>query len=358
MATISLRSSGSPAASSVLQAILDEISVPMSVLREARARRDRVLSIARNHPAVRARYRSGSVAYGTANSPLEDADGGIKIDRRLPDMREFGPDAADGLGPSELMDHFGGYIVERLRAGDYPNATADTSGKRAVKFSFHTPVDISELGEQIDPYVDFIIGLARVDARGLWIPNRTLDCGWDIADPEHHLDVMNRRPSAELRSHRAHVIRLAKRAIKRDARTRGVAVLCSWNVSALAIDLVDDPDCALPDALAGFLAGASADIARHLTPDPSPVVDPIELPTGVSRQVAAERLAEMAEHAQEAAAARSKQAARIAYAKLYGPEVDAIREREAGSFDRKAAAGASLAPLVSDFHKSTRSHGA
>lgn len=357
-ATASARESGSAAADSVLNAILDEISVPMSVLREARARRDRVLAIARNHPSVKARYSSGSVAYGTANSPLEDADGGIKIDRRLPDMREFGPDANEGLGPSVLMNHFANYIVERLRAGDYPDATADTTGKRAVKFSCHAPVDISELGEEIDPYVDFIIGLARVGGSGLWIPNRALECGWDIADPEHHLEVMNRRPSAELRSHRAHVIRLAKRAIKRDAKTRGVAVLCSWNVSALAIELIDDPDCGLPDALADLFLGASADIARRLTTDPSPAVDPIDLPDGISHQIASERLAEMAEHAQEAAAARSKQAARIAYGKLYGPEVDAIREREAQSFDRRAAAGASLAPLASDFHKPTRSHGA
>jgi hypothetical protein len=358
VAIVSIRGSGSSAASSVLGSILGEISVPMSVLREARARRDRVLSIARNHPAARARYSSGSVAYGTANSPLEDADGGIKIDRRLPDLREFGPDGESGLGPSALMQHFGGYIVERLRASDYPGATADSTGKRAVKFSFHTPVDISELGEQIDPYVDFIIGLARVGAGGLWIPNRALDFGWDVADPEYHLEVMNRRPSSELRSHRAHVIRLAKRAIKHDARTRGVAVLCSWNVSALALELVRDTEQSMPDALAEFFADASADLARRLTPDPSPVVDPIDLPAGVCREVASQRLAEMAEHAREAAAAQSKPGARIAYAKLYGADVDAIREREARSVDRRATAGASLAPLVSAFHKPTRSHGA
>jgi hypothetical protein len=170
------------------------------------------------------------------------------------------------------------------------------------------PSIFPELGEQIDPYVDFIIGLARVDARGLWIPNRALDCGWDVADPEYHLEVMNRRPTLELRSHRARVIRLAKRTIKRDAKTGGVAVLCSWNISALAIELVQDADRTLPDALTVFFAGASADIARRLTPDPSPVVEAIELPTGVSQHEAALRLAEMADHAQEAARSRSKQA--------------------------------------------------
>src|SRR5689334_19193572 len=115
MATVTARAAGaSSAANRVLRSILDEISVPLAVLEEARSRRNRVLSVAANHPAVRARYSAGSVAYGTANSPLEDADGGIKINRRLADLREFGADAPGyGLGPTELMEHFGEYILER-----------------------------------------------------------------------------------------------------------------------------------------------------------------------------------------------------------------------------------------------------
>jgi hypothetical protein len=358
MATVTARAAGTgSAAIRVLRSILDEISVPLTVIREARGRRNRVLSIASNHPAVRGRYSSGSVAYGTANSPLEDADGGIKMNRRLADLREFGPDAPGyGLGPTELMEHFGDYIVERLRP-DYPNATVDTTGKRAVKFHFDAPVAIDELGFEVDPYVDFIIGLARANARGLWIPNRELELGWDVADPEYHLEVMNRRPSDALRVHRAHVIRLAKRAIKRDSAMGGVAVLCSWNVSALALELVTDTEVALPDALAQFFAGASVEIARRLTPDPSPVVAPIELPDGTSREAASSRLAEMAHHAEEAANALSEAGARVAYAKLYGPEIKAIREREARVADRTVAAGVSLAPLVSSSHKPTRSDG-
>lgn len=113
----------------------------------------------------------------------------------------------------------------------------------------------------------------------------------------------------------------------------------------------------MPHALAAFFASASADIAGRRTPDPSPVVEAIELPTGVSQYEAALRLAKMADYAQEAARSQSKQAARLAYAKLYGPEVEAIREREARSVDRQVAMGASLAPLVSAFHKPTRSDG-
>jgi hypothetical protein len=357
MSVTPVRSSGSSAAASVLRSILDEISVPMAVLKEARARRDRVLSIAYGHDAVRARYSAGSVAYGTANRPLEDADGGVKMNRRLADLREFGPDApGHGLGPGQLMEHLGGYVLERLW-GDYPEATVDTTGNRAVKFEFHSPVDVDELGE-VDPYVDFMIGLARVEGRGLWIPNRKLALGWDIADPEHHLYVMNRQSSRELRVHRAHLIRLVKRAIKRDAAAGRLQVVCSWNISALALDLVEDAELSLPDALAAFLAAAASEIEWRLTPDPSPVVAPIALPDGVTNAMAAARLAEMAKYAHEAATARSEIGARNAYAKLYGPEVDAIRERNARAADRLLVTGATLAPLASRAHKHTRSDGA
>ena len=165
---------------------------------------------------------------------------------------------------------------------------------------------------------------------------------------------MNRRPSPELRVHRAHVIRLAKRAVKRDQ----IVVMCSWNISALAVELITDTELPLPEALAAFFAGAAKDIARRLTPDPSPVVDPIDLPDGITQIITATRLAEMAEHALEAATARSEAGARAAYAKLYGPEIDAIRERLARSADRRLAAGMSLAPAVSAAHKATRSDGA
>lgn len=347
----------SRAAASVLRSILDEISVPMPVLREARARRDLVLSIASGHDAVRARYSSGSVAYGTANRPLEDADGGVKMNRRLADLREFGPDApGGGLGPRSLMEHLGGYVLERVQRR-YPEATVDTSGKRAVKFEFHAPVELDELGE-VDPYVDFIIGLLPANARGLWIPNRKLACGWDIADPEYHLYVMNRRHERELRVRRAHLIRLVKRPIKRDAVTGRLQVMCSWNVSALALEHVDDTELALPDALGAFLDAAAADIMWRLTPDPSPVIAPIALPDGITNALAARRLREMAEHAWEAATSRSEAGARNAYAKLFGPEIDAIREREARSANRALGAGISLAPLVSQAHKPTRSDGA
>jgi hypothetical protein len=347
-------SSGGTPATQVLNAILQEISVPMPVLKEARARRNRVLEVAAGLSVVRGRYSSGSVAYGTANSPLEDADGGVRINRRLADMREFGPDDPHGLGPGPLMEFVAEYVLDRLHAGDYPDATVDATGKRAVKFEFHTPVDIDDLDGPIDPYVDFIIGLARVEARGLWIPNRSVPACWDVADPEHHLDVMNHRGTQALRSRRAHVIRLTKRAIKRDHDP----IMCSWNVSALAIIYITEVQGTLPEALAGFLTDAARDIASRLTPDPSPVVEDIDLPRGITQATAARRLAQMASYAQAAVDATDVAGARRAYSYLYGVEIDAIRAREARVIDRRVATGASLAAIPSIYDKTTnRSHG-
>ena len=59
----------------------------------------------------------------------------------------------------------------------------------------------------------------------------------------------------------------------------------------------------------------------------------------------------------EAAAASNQSEARRAYAQLYGPEIDAIREREARTADRRAMRGLSLAPLASVADKSPRSDG-
>lgn len=360
MAAPALRAIGfSMAAARPLRAILDEISVPLEVLGEARRRRDQVLAIACEHESARARYSSGSVAYGTANSPIEDADGGIKGNRRLDAMGDFGPDApGGGRPPDELMQFFGEYVVVRLRLRGFPRATFDASGKRSLKFELHEPVSIDKFGI-VDPFVDFIVGLARREGQGLWIPNRECPAQWDVADPEYHLQVMNHQGSRELRTLRAHVVRLAKRAIKRDRDMGWIPVICPWNVCALALALFDDAALPLHVALAEFFEFASTEIANGLTPDPSPVVAPIALPKGVDHGMASSRLAQMARHAYDAATAPDEAAARRAYSRLYGPELDAIRERERAAADRRLQVGLPATALApSQFHKPTRSDGA
>jgi hypothetical protein len=346
----------------VLQEILKEIAVPLPVLAEAKRRRDLVLTIAMEHEAARARYVAGSVAHGLHNKPLEDADCGVLIDRRFEEFRAFGPDAeGTGRGPEAFIQLFVEFITPRLQARGYPNAQVNLDGNRAIKFEFNETVDIDDWGP-VDPYVDLIVGLARADGRGLWIPNRRLN-SWDAADPQHHTWLMTERDKKALRVRRAHVIRLAKRAVKRDEVIPGrVKVMCSWNLSALALEHVTEIR-PIGEALAAFLADAAAAVQVALTEDPSPVVErPISLPDGITQALAAERLYEMAEIVTNATAQLSSGGARVVLQELYGVEIDSIREsqknvlnRAFGASDTVAAAAALSIPRPV---KPTRSHGA
>jgi hypothetical protein len=344
-----------------LDEILNEISVPMPVLEEARRRRDRVLSIAEEHDAARdgAGFPSGSVAHGTTNRPLEDADCGVKVDRRFKAFRAFGPDAAEDRGPEAFIKLFSEFVLPRLRR-HYPNAEVDLSGNRAIKFLLNETVEVDEWGA-VDPYVELIVGLDRVDEPGIWIPNRRRR-SWDPADPELHTDLMTLRDPQHLRVLRAHALRLAKRAVKRDAVNGGVAVMCSWNLSVLALELVTETAPPAP-ALHAFLSGASSSIAAGLTEDPAPAVtDPIKLPEGVSREQASRRLDEMAAVVEAALGAQSKEGARAHLEQLFGPEIEGILARERRALQQGLRGGneAALATGlgIGTAPKATRSGGA
>ncbi len=126
----------------VLKSILGEISVPEAVLTEARHRRDLVLRLAAEHPAGRDPFVSGSVAHGSANRPLEDADGGIKMNRRFDDFRQFGPDVDGGGGPEAFVQMFSEFIAPRLREAGYPKASVNLDGNRAIKLEFNEEIEI------------------------------------------------------------------------------------------------------------------------------------------------------------------------------------------------------------------------
>jgi hypothetical protein len=211
MDSVAERPSGSRApAETVIKEILDEIAVPRDVLEEAKKRRNLVLEIAGQHPAGRKGFPSGSVAHGTENKPLEDADCGEMIDRRFEEFRAYGPDASGvGKGPTAFVESFRTFIESRIRR-TYPEATATTlSQKRSIKVEFNEAVDLDEWGE-VDPYVDFIVGLSMAERSGIWIPNLETD-SWDPGDPMLHTSLMTERGSRDLRIFRARVLRLAKR---------------------------------------------------------------------------------------------------------------------------------------------------
>lgn len=347
-----------------LEEILRHIRVPKDVLAEAKARRNLVCELAMGHSAARATWYSGSIAHGTHNSPLGDADCGVMVDRRSLEFRAYGPDAeGTGLGPQMFIQSFADVVLPAVRGAGYPNAEVDLSGNRAIKFIFNSRVDFGELGE-VDPYVDLIVGLDRRDGPGIWIPNRRKN-GWDAAHPQKHTELMTARDPQELIVHRAHLIRLGKRAIKRDGQEPRVPAMCSWNFSALGLEHVSERG-PLATALSSLLADASTSIAARLTEDPARVADPIALPDGMTNQQSAERLAQMAGIVEAAAEAPSLTEARRILSALFGAEIDEIRARHqsvtrtsplnpALRSGNAAAIGGALG--VPEPPKTTRSHG-
>lgn len=312
----------------VIEQILREIAVRDDVLSEARRRRDLVRRIALSHESARRTYISGSIAHGTHNAPLGDADCGVVIDRRPEAFRTFGPDAGPcARGPEPFYQLFAAFIEPQVRDAGYPKLELDLTGNRAIKFVFNEPIEFDDLGV-VDPYVDLIVALRRdEDHKGLWIPNRRAGW-WDPANPARHTELMTRRDPPPLSVHRTHVVRLGKRAVKRDgARPGGTQVICSWNLSALSLDLVDERR-ALATALADFFDRVANSIARQLTDDPAGVAGPIQLPDGVSQEQAARRLAEMAAAVWEATDSLSEAGARAALTPVFGTELDAIRARD------------------------------
>jgi hypothetical protein len=347
-------------ADDVLRSVLRQIAVPMKVLEEARTRRNLVLELAMKHDAARARFNSGSIAHGTENSPLGDADCGIKVDRRFEVFRSFGPDSLEGNGPEAFIVMFSEFILPKLQA-KYPRAEVNLEGNRAIKFEFNEPVEIDDWGP-VDPFVELIVGLDRSNGPGIWIPNRR-EAGWDAADPEYHTYLMTERDVRRLRVHRAQILRLAKRAIKRDGVVEGrVQVMCSWNLSALALELVEEVG-PITASLAAFFTGAASEIAGGLTEDPAEAVEgPIRLPDGVSNQIAATRLKEMADVAYAALGANSRGGARAHFEALFGPEIEAIRASEEsrlrGAYRTRSSAALASVLGVPGVQKITRSHGA
>ncbi len=346
-----------------LEGVLRHIAVPPDVLGEAKKRRETVRRAARQHPAARGTWASGSIAHGTHNSPLGDADCGVMVDRRSEEFRAYGPDADGiGLGPDGFITSFAKLVLPQVRAAGYPRAEVDLTGNRSIKFLFNDTVDFGQLGA-VDPYVDLIVGLDRREKPGIWIPNRKKN-GWDAAHPEKHTELMTRDPQ-EMVVHRAHLVRLGKRAIKRDGVEPRIAAMCSWNFSAQALTH-GEARGPLASALAQLLEDASLSIRRALTPDPAGVADPIALPAGMSNLESAARLHAMSEIVKAAPTATSLAEARRILSGLFGIEIDEIRAREKAIVHRSplnpalesgdaAKVGAALG--VPAMEKKTRSHG-
>lgn len=258
-----------------LNEIQRKIAADPAVLREARKRRDLVAHATERvvKGALRS-FRSGSVAHGTVNKPVTDADGGVVLDRR--DYPALGPDGS-GEEPNDVVDQICKGIGTDVRK-EYPNAKVKQS-RRGVLVEFNKPCNDEE-----DPTVDHVVTLTRKTGEGLWIPDLENN-KWTPSHPEKHTELFT-SGTQKLRTLRARVTRLAKAWNKQwneDDRS-----LSSFNVEALAWEYVQDENMSVDSALAGWFAYARDEIRKGETKDPARVSEPIRLPLG--RDVAVQRL--------------------------------------------------------------------
>jgi hypothetical protein len=246
-----------------LNGIRGEIAADKKILTEARARRDVVADAAMETDGSLRSFRSGSLAHGTVNGPVTDADGGIVLDRRA--YTTLGPDG-DNEGPEEIVDELRDLIGEKVRKA-YPKSKVVRS-RRGLLVEFNDPVS-----DEQDPTVDLIVTLTRKDADGLWIPDLDAD-DWSASHPEKHTELFT-GGTKDLRVLRARVTRLAKAHNKQ--WEEGGRALSSFNVEALVWEYIDDESIPVDQALAGWFAYARDEIEAGETLDPAGVSEPIRL---------------------------------------------------------------------------------
>ena len=281
------------------------IAVHDEVLAAARERRDLIRRITEEEFSTLRTFGSGSLAHGTQNSPLADADLGVVLDRRA--YPELGP---EGDGPEEIVEEVRKRLRERLKE-DYPDARFYVGGRKAIKVTFNDPV-----GSDADDFTaDVIVALTRWDG-GLWIPDLKNNA-WEASDPEEHTRLVLGRNKAT-KSTFARVIRLAKHANKRHGKT-----VCSFNITALALECLEEK-VSMQDGLATLFRHAADSLKDGLTEDPAGVSCTIGVNTSRRKEVAdkLEKLASLAEEAVRLEADGQDAQAQKAWSQLLPDAVD------------------------------------
>ncbi len=258
------------------------IAVPDEVLKEARKRRDEIRSIVEEEFETLRTFGSGSLAHGTQNDPLNDADAGVVLDRRA--YEHLGP---DGDGPCAIVEEVRGVLRSRLKE-EYQNVRFYTGGHRAIRVNFMEPIQPG--GDNFT--ADLIVAIRR-DEGGLYIPNLDGD-GWDPSDPERHVELIVAR-NKKTGSRFARILRLAKHANAHNGKT-----IVSFNVAALGLEAITEK-ISLPEGLGVFLRHAADSLNEGLTEDPAGVSGPIKVNVSLRKDAAKKfkGLAELAEHALE-----------------------------------------------------------
>lgn len=296
------------------------IAVLDNVLKEARKRRDAIRDIVEEGFDTLWTFGSGSLAHGTQNDPLNDADAGVVLDRRV--YEDLGP---DGDGPCAIVEEVRSVLRPRLKE-EYPNVRFFTGGHRAIRVNFMEPIQPD--GDNFT--ADLIVAIRR-DEGGLWIPDLDND-SWDPSDPERHAELIVAR-NKKTSSRFARILRLAKHANARHGKT-----IVSFNVAALGLESITEK-VPLPEGLTLFLRHAADSLDEGLTEDPAGVSGPIKV--NVSRRKDAAKkfkdLAELAEQALEFDADGQTAQAQRNWSKVLPSAIDPPKDED---LEAEFAAGA------------------
>ena len=247
-----------------LRDILEGIQAEDRILAAARARRDEARRVAaRFHGALR-HYGSGSLQQGTAIGTGLDADCGVVLDRRI--YPGLGP---DDEGPREIVDK-----VRAFLRGEMKDAHPDIKfrvGDRAIKITYHEPVDGStDRTDDNDPTADLIVALTH-PSKGLFIPKKIHGMNtWDRSHPEKHNELF--KTPKEVRRLRQEVACLFKAWNKQYDRP----ALSSFNITVLVWEAIAE-NLDLAEALLQALSHAASSLERKRTDDPAGVSGPIKL---------------------------------------------------------------------------------
>ena len=327
------------------------IAVPDGVLKEARKRRDRIRGIVEGNFHTLGSFGSGSLAHGTQNDPLNDADAGVVLDRRV-----YGGLGPDGEGPRAMVEEVRGVLRTELKE-EYPKVSFFTGGHRAIRINFMEPIQSG--GGNFT--ADLIVAIRR-DEGGLYIPDLD-DDSWDPSDPERHVELIVAR-NKKTDSRFARILRLAKHA---NAHHGGTIV--SFNVAALGLEAVTEK-VSLPEGLALLLRHAADSLDEGLTEDPAGVSGPIKVNVP-RRKDAAKKfkyLAELAEQALELDADGQTAQAQRNWSKVLPGAIDppddqdlrselAAELRKSNERARQGAGGMTVSSTAGMGVASTRSHG-
>jgi hypothetical protein len=161
---------------------------------------------------------------------------------------------------------------------EFPDAAVYWQGrKRSVLVRFRQPVDPNE----DDFTADVIVAIDNPDGDGLFIPNYL---GWDRSHPQKHTDLVEAANESSNSSY-ARVVRLLKHWNRSNGHPLG-----SWNIKALALEILIRPSSLLDGVLAWF-DHAVESLSAGLTKDPAQAAaKPIAVNKNMTRQQVVDQL--------------------------------------------------------------------